>query len=123
MSILFLDNSGSAPVTPRLPIIAIIGTAARHAQRKSAARGKKKSSLFTVNTWGTRGCRGGRELAGFHRTALAGATLHELTQIRIVTAIGFWDLFLQLGICRWCDWGIGRWRRWGIARRCLRGTF
>src|ERR1039457_5494780 len=81
MSILFLDNSGSSPVTPRLPIIAIIGTATRHGQRKSPARGKKNSSWFTVNTWGTRGCRGGRELAGFHRTALAGATLHELTQI------------------------------------------
>jgi hypothetical protein len=95
----------------------------RHGRRKSAAREKMKSSLFTVHTWGTRGCRSGRELAGFHQTATAFATLHELTQIRFVTAIGFWHLFLEPGICRWCDWGIGRWRRWGIARRCLRGTF
>jgi hypothetical protein len=44
-----------------------------------------------------------------------GATLHELTQIRIVTATGFWHLFLQLGTGRWRRWGVGRWRR--------RGTF
>src|ERR1035441_112181 len=99
-------RGGSAPVTPRSPVIAIIGEVTRHGRRKSAARGKKKSSFLTVHTWGTRGCCSGRELAGFHRTALAGATLHELTQIRIVTATGFWHLVLQLGICRRCDWGI-----------------